>query len=89
VFECPCSALGEALSGYRARSYIGIPIFAMFYVSYKVFYRTRVIPLKEVDLLSGKREIDMEEEKNLAEEALEQKGQHGPQSAWRKIWDSI
>ncbi|KAF8507233.1 dicarbixylic amino acid permease [Gautieria morchelliformis] len=70
-------------------SYIGIPIFAIFYVSYKLFYRTRVIPLKEVDLLSGKREIDAEEEKNLAEEALERKGSQVSQTAWRKIWDSI
>lgn len=31
-------------------SYIGIPLFIVLYVSYKIIYKTKVIPLNEVDL---------------------------------------
>jgi len=65
-------------------SYIAIPTFVAFWAGYKLFYRTRVIPLDQVDLISGKREIDEEEKQFMAEqEAL------GPRTRWQKIFDSL
>lgn len=51
---------------------------------YKIFYRTSLIPPAEVDLISGKREIDEEEEQYLA--AQEAKG---PQTWKQKLWDAL
>lgn len=43
-----------------------------------------MIPSKEVDLVTGLRQIDEEEEKFIAaQEAL------GPRSALKKLWDSL
>jgi amino acid transporter len=66
------------------RSYIGIPAFIFFYFFWKILHRTKTIPLKEIDLVSGKREIDLEEEKYLAEQALK-----GPQTRWKRFWDAL
>lgn len=37
--------------------YIGIPVFLAFYIGYKVVVRSKVIPLMEVDLDTGREEI--------------------------------
>jgi yeast amino acid transporter len=76
----PCSYLYVLL----IRSYIGIPTFFILWLGYKIAYKTKVIPLNEVDLVTGLREIDEEEEKFLAEKAVQ-----GPQSMWRNLWDSM
>lgn len=56
----------------------------MFYVGYKVYYRTSLIPSDQVDLITGKREIDEEEERfNKEQEML------GPRTKWQRIWDSL
>lgn len=65
-------------------SYIGIPIFFVLWLGYKITYKTKLIPSSEVDLVSGIRAIDEEEEKFLAEKAKK-----GPQSMWRNLWDSL
>jgi amino acid transporter len=53
-------------------------------VGYKVFYRTSTIPASEADLITGKREIDEEEERFLAQEKL-----RGPRSGLQRIWDAL
>ncbi|KAI0336423.1 dicarbixylic amino acid permease [Cubamyces sp. BRFM 1775] len=65
-------------------SYIGLPAFLLFYVGYKVYYRTTLIPSDKVDLVTGKREIDEEEERfNQEQEA------RGPRSRWQRIWEDL
>lgn len=61
-------------------SYIAIPTFFIFWIGYKVFYRTKLIPLDKIDLNTGRREILEEEERFREKEALK-----GPQSKWQKI----
>ncbi|KAG8910646.1 hypothetical protein FRC01_006211 [Tulasnella sp. 417] len=65
-------------------TYIGGPVFFVLWLGYKLMYRTRVIPPAEVDLVSGKQQIDEEEGLYLAH-------QHGrgPRTSWQKIWDSL
>ena len=63
-------------------SYIAIPAFVIFWGGYKLFYRTRVIPVEKVDLITGKREIDEEEERFNAAQAAK-----GPRTTWQKIFD--
>jgi len=65
-------------------SYIGIPAFIGFYLFWKLWHRSQVIPLDQVDLISGKREVDLEEEKYLAQRAA-----LGPRTKWQRIWDAL
>ncbi|THH32123.1 hypothetical protein EUX98_g2078 [Antrodiella citrinella] len=65
-------------------SYIAIPAFVLFWGGYKLFYRSKVIPPEKVDLITGKREIDEEEERFNAAEAAK-----GPRTKWQKIFDSF
>ncbi|KXN82072.1 Dicarboxylic amino acid permease [Leucoagaricus sp. SymC.cos] len=65
-------------------NYIGIPVFFFLWLGYKLFYKTKVIPYQQVDLVTGIREIDEEEKQFLAEEAA-----RGPISLPRRIWESI
>ncbi|KAI0670483.1 dicarbixylic amino acid permease [Trametes maxima] len=65
-------------------SYIGIPAFLLFYGMYKIYYRSKLIPSDKVDLVTGKREIDEEEERfNKEQEA------RGPRSRWQRIWEDL
>lgn len=74
----PCSSVSIF------RSYIGVPIFFILWLGYKIMYRTREIPSKEVDLVTGMRQIDEEEERFLKHQAS-----FGPQSTLGKLWDSL
>ncbi|KAI0082722.1 dicarbixylic amino acid permease [Panus rudis PR-1116 ss-1] len=65
-------------------SYIGLPIFVVFFFGYKFYYRTRLIPSDKVDLITGKREIDEEEERFNREQELK-----GPRTGWKKFWDNL
>ncbi|QRV86277.1 amino acid permease [Ceratobasidium sp. AG-Ba] len=65
-------------------SYIGAPVFFFMWLGYKLYYKTSLIPPAEVDLVTGKREIDEEEEQYLAaQEAL------GPRTWKQKLWDAL
>ncbi|KAH9946204.1 dicarbixylic amino acid permease [Epithele typhae] len=65
-------------------SYIALPTFALFYGGYKFYYRSVLIPSEKVDLITGKREIDEEEERfNREQEAK------GPQTKWQKFFESL
>ncbi|EXJ77813.1 AAT family amino acid transporter, partial [Capronia epimyces CBS 606.96] len=39
-------------------SYLGIPVFAALYVFWKLLKKTRIHPLDQVDLITGKQEVD-------------------------------
>ncbi|KAK7693614.1 hypothetical protein QCA50_003183 [Cerrena zonata] len=65
-------------------SYIALPTFVIFWGGYKILYRTSLIPSDRVDLITGLREIDEEEERfNKAEELK------GPRTKWQKFFDSL
>ncbi|KAG8933953.1 hypothetical protein FRC02_010888 [Tulasnella sp. 418] len=65
-------------------SYIGAPVFLAMWLGYKLYHKTKVIPLEDVDLISGKKAIDDEEERYLAEQAAK-----GPRTRWQRIWDAL
>jgi len=63
-------------------------VFFFLWAGYKIYFRTRVIPVNEVDLVSGKREIDEEEQAylDLAEKMLKA-GEK--KSVWSRMWDWV
>ena len=62
--------IGAQPSAYAFfESYIAAPIVLGFYIFWKVVKRTRFVRAQEVDLVSGRRELDIKE--ILAEEAEE------------------
>ena len=65
-------------------SYIGLPIFVISWSGYKLYYRTSLIPAHKVDLITGKREIDEEEEQFVAEEEAK-----GPRNFLQRMWDNL
>jgi amino acid transporter len=65
-------------------SYIAVPIFFVLWLGYKLIFKTRVILPKHVDLVTGLRAIDEEEEQYLEYEKAK-----GPQGRFRKIWDAL
>jgi amino acid transporter len=65
-------------------AYIGLPTFVVFYAIWKIWKREHTVPLATMDLFSGKREIDEEEERFLLE-----KKALGPRTRLQKIWDSL
>ncbi|KZS99289.1 hypothetical protein SISNIDRAFT_448178 [Sistotremastrum niveocremeum HHB9708] len=66
-------------------SYIALPVFFFLWIGWKLWYRTSVIKSEDVDLISGKREIDEEEERFLAEKELFEKSRGKP-SLWQRLW---
>jgi len=65
-------------------SYIGLPVFVVLYLGYKIFYRTRKIPSDKVDLVTGLQAIDEAEQRFLLEEKAK-----GPQSFVGRLWDGL
>ncbi|KAJ3485696.1 hypothetical protein NLI96_g4786 [Meripilus lineatus] len=65
-------------------SYIGIPVFVLFWATYKIVYRTKQIPSPKVDLITGKREIDEEEEQFNREQEMK-----GPRTRLQRFFDSL
>ncbi|KAJ6502598.1 dicarbixylic amino acid permease [Mycena sanguinolenta] len=65
-------------------SYIGIPVFACLYSGYKIFYRTKQIPVDKVDLVTGLQSIDEAEQRFLLEEKAK-----SPQGFAGRLWDSL
>ena len=64
--------------------YIGFPVFFILVVYWKLRYGDKTVSYQKMDLISGKEEIDEEEERFLAAQRL-----RGPQPKWRRIWESI
>ena len=65
-------------------AYVALPAFVLFWGGWKLWHRTSVIPLEKIDLVTGKREIDEEEERYLEQEEL-----RGPKTRWQKIWEAL
>lgn len=61
-----------------------MPIFFVLWLGYKLIFKTRVILPKEVDIVTGLRAIDEEEEQYLEYEKAK-----GPQGRFEKIWDAL
>lgn len=63
---------------------MGVVTFFAIWIFYKLYYKTKVIPLHEIDLISGKAEIDADEEywkqKQLA---------RGPLTRWQKFVEAF
>lgn len=65
-------------------NYIGIAAFAFIYLYWKIVHKTKLIPLLEVDLVSGKKEIDDDEEYWLRKAEA-----RGPLNFWQRIYDRM
>jgi amino acid transporter len=56
-------------------------------LGYKLLYKTKVIPPNDVDLISGKREIDEQEEEYIKMKVLMEAGRK--QTIWHRIWSFV
>ncbi|KAF5092595.1 hypothetical protein D0Z03_002788 [Geotrichum reessii] len=57
-------------------SYLAVPVVLFFYIGHKIYYKTPIIRAKDMDLLTGRREFDMEllkQENREEREALAQR----------------
>ena len=68
----------------RRRAYIGIPVFFLFAGFWKWKEGCHTVPYATMDLISGKREIDEEEDAYLEAQKL-----LGPRPKWVRIWDAL
>jgi amino acid transporter len=59
-------------------------VFFVAWIGYKVLHKTKVIKPEDVDLITGKREIDEEEEAYLRREAAK-----GPRTWKQNFWDAL
>jgi amino acid transporter len=65
-------------------SYIGFPVFALLAIFWKLLHRETKVDYKTMDFLTGKREIDLEEEAYAQAQTL-----LGPRTWKQKLWDSL
>ncbi|KAK4702446.1 hypothetical protein P7C70_g3775, partial [Phenoliferia sp. Uapishka_3] len=63
-------------------NYLGAVVFVFMYIGWKLWHKTSMIPLTEVDLVTGKRDFDEDEAACKAAEAMAP-----PKSIWQKIWN--
>ncbi|GAA6061863.1 hypothetical protein JCM10212_001296 [Sporobolomyces blumeae] len=63
-------------------AYLGIPIYACLYFGHKFWKKTRVIKPDEVDLITGRKEFDMDEAAWAEEEAAQ-----GKLPLWKRLWE--
>lgn len=68
----------------RRRAYIGIPVFFLFAGFWKWKEGCHTVPYATMDLISGKREIDEEEDAYLEAQQL-----LGPRPKWKGVWDAL
>jgi amino acid transporter len=62
--------------------YITIPIFAGFYLFWKLFHKTRLVPLMALDFETGRRELD-------AISAAEEAKYEAPSTWYMKVWAAV
>ena len=67
---------------YLVTAYLGLPIYACLYFGHKFWHKTRVIKPEEVDLISGRKEFDLDEAAWDEEEAAQ-----GKLPWWKKLWE--
>ena len=66
-------------------NYFAVLIFPVVYLGWKVVKKTKYIPLKEIDLFTGKREIDDDEQRWKELEASGQLEQGKARGAWSQV----
>lgn len=71
-------AAGQVESFFEA--YLSFFIVAFCYIGYKLVFRTKFVKTKDIDIMSGRREMDLS--RILAEERAEKMNQ----SRWRRAW---
>jgi amino acid transporter len=80
-------AYGEMTAGERVENffeaYLAAPIVILFYVVYKIVYKTRFKRLHEIDVTSGKREM------NLAALLAEERAEQALWPRWKKIYKTV
>lgn len=59
-------------------AYLAAPIVIMFYVTYKFFFKTSVMRAKDMDLTTGRREL------NLPELIAEEKAERAAWPRWKR-----
>jgi lysine-specific permease len=65
--------------------YIGVPVVVIIYLGYKIVKKSKVIPIMEVDLVSGREEFDRyDEEQEKKSDPLEGVSMFKP-STWKRI----
>jgi yeast amino acid transporter len=65
--------------------YLGVPIFIVMFVGYKVFYKTELRSPATMDLFTGKQAVDDEENEWLEKAILEKESGRGPSHWYRFI----
>lgn len=65
------------------QGYLAAPVIVVFYVVYKVVKRTSVVKIKDIDLQSGVRELDVQQ--LIAEEKAEQASWPAYKRAWNIV----
>ncbi|RFU36116.1 hypothetical protein B7463_g246, partial [Scytalidium lignicola] len=63
--------------------YLGVPIVIVFYVAYKVWYRTPFIRCKDMDLKTGMREL------NLRELLAEERAERAAWPTWKRAYKVV
>jgi amino acid transporter len=78
---------GEMTAGERVENffaaYLAAPIVILFYVVYKIVYKTKFKRLHEIDVTSGKREL------NLAALLAEERAEQALWPRWKKIYKTV
>ena len=67
-------------------SYIGLPVFILFWATYKIRYKTKLIPSDRVDLVTGRKKIEEEDEYYRK---MEDAKRSQDRTRWRKIWEAL
>lgn len=61
-------------------TYLAVPVILAFYIAYKICFRTRFVRAKDMDLVSGRRELD------LAHLLADERAEKAAWPAWKKVW---
>ncbi|KAJ5082127.1 General amino-acid permease GAP2 [Penicillium argentinense] len=75
---------GEMTSAARVesffQSYLAAPIVVLFYIPYKFYYKTKIVRTREVDLITGRRDMDVQ---HLIEQ---EKAEQAAWPMWKKFY---
>jgi yeast amino acid transporter len=78
---------GEMTAAERVQSffeaYLAFPIVLVCYIGFKIFYKTKFKRAKDIDVTSGRREM------NLAELLAEERAEQAQWPKWKKVWNTI
>ncbi|KAF2110113.1 AAT family amino acid transporter [Lophiotrema nucula] len=78
---------GELTAGERVQTffeaYLAFPIVALFYIVYKLVYKTKFKRAHEIDVTSGKREM------NLAAILAEERAEQAKWPMWKKVYKTL